>query len=83
MVIGDGYMTRPHLIISSGILDVHLHLIIHIPKILIVVLWTILTVVNGMIIYVAIPSLIYAKVIFVSLLFYFVDNIIDLKNKMK
>ena len=29
------------------------------------------------------PFTIYVKVIFVSLLFYFVDNIIDLKNWMK
>ena len=33
-----------------------------------------------MIIDVAIPFRIYVKVIFVSLLFYFVDNIIDLKK---
>jgi hypothetical protein len=33
-----------------------------------------------MIIHVAMPNRIYVKVIFVSLLFYFVDNIIDLKK---
>ena len=49
-------------------------------KITIVVLCSIITVVNGMIIHVAITVRIYAKVIFVSLLFYFVDNIIDLKK---
>jgi hypothetical protein len=52
-------------------------------KFLLVVLWPILTVVNGLIIYVAIPFRIYVKVIFVSLLFYFVDSILDLRNKIK
>jgi hypothetical protein len=80
MVIGDGYMTRPILILSSGILDIHMQLKLQLPKIIIVLLWPIVTVVNGLIIHVAIPSLIYVKVIFVSLLFYFVDNIIDSKK---
>jgi hypothetical protein len=38
---------------------------------------------NGIITHVAMPFTIYVKVIFVSLLFYFVDSIIDLKNKIK
>ena len=80
MLTGGGYMTRPHLIISSGILDSHIQLVMHIPKIIIVVLWPITTVVNGLIIHVASPFRIYVKVIFVSLLFHFVDNIIDLRN---
>ena len=76
-------MTRPHLVISSGILDINIQLVLQLPKLIFVLIWPIFTMVDGMIIHVAIPSLIYVKVIFVSLLFYFVDNIIDLKNKMK
>jgi hypothetical protein len=38
MVTGGGYMTRPHLIISSGILDSHIQLVMQIQKIEIVVL---------------------------------------------
>ena len=40
------------------------------------------TMVDGMTMHVAIPFRIYVKAIFVSLLFYFIDNTIDLKNKM-
>ena len=82
MVTGGGYMTRPHLFISSGYLDCQFQLVMQIPKIIIVLLWPIITVVNGMIIDVTMPVRIYVKVIFVSLLFYFVDDIIDLKNKI-
>jgi uncharacterized membrane protein len=38
---------------------------------------------NGMNTHVPVHITIYVKVIFVSLLFYFVDNIIELKNKPK
>ena len=80
MVTGDGYMTRPHRIISSGILDTHIQLVMQILKIEIVVLCSIAIVEHGLIIHVAITFRIYVKVIFVSLLLYFVDNIIDLKK---
>jgi hypothetical protein len=78
MVNGGGYMTRPHLSISSGILDSHIQLVMQIQKIEIVVLCSIVTLVNGMIIHVAIPCRIYVKVIFVSLLFYFADGIMQM-----
>ena len=39
--------------------------------------------VDGMTIHVAMPFRIYVKAIFVSLLVYFIDNKIDLKNKME
>ena len=83
MATGDGYMTRPHLIISSGILDVHIQLVVQLPKLIIVLIWHIIWVVNGVMVYVGMPSRIYVKVIFVSLLFDFVANIVDFKNKMK
>jgi hypothetical protein len=54
-----------------------------IPKYIIVLLCTMVKVVNGLIIHVTMHMRIYAKVIFVSLLFYFVDNIIDIKIKME
>ena len=76
-------MTRPHLIISSGILDVHIQLVMHVPKLIIVCQCSIAVVENGLIIHAPMAFGIYVKVIFVSLLFHFVDNIIDLKNKMK
>jgi hypothetical protein len=80
MVTGGGYMTRPHRIISSGNLDTHIQLVMQILKIEIVVLCSMAIVEHGLIFDVAITFRIYVKVIFVSWLFYFVDNIIDLKK---
>jgi hypothetical protein len=48
MVTGDGYMTRPHRIISSGILDTHIQLVMQILKIEIVVLCSIAIVEHGL-----------------------------------
>ena len=78
MVNGGGYMTRPNLIISFGILNSQIHLVMQFQKIEIVVLCSIITLVIGMIIHVAMPFRIYVKAIFVSLLFYFADNIIQM-----
>ena len=60
-------MTRLHLVINSGILDIRYQLVMDIPKIIIVLIWPVATVVNGLNIHVAMPSLIYVKVIFVFL----------------
>jgi hypothetical protein len=78
MVTGGGYMTRPHLIISYGILECHIQLVMQILKIEIVLGCSLITMENGMIVRVAIPCRIYVKAIFVSLLFYFADNIIQM-----
>jgi hypothetical protein len=69
MVTGGGYMTRPHLTISSGILDCHIQLVMQVLKIEIVVLSFIITVANGMTIHVAVACRIYVKAIFVSYYF--------------
>jgi uncharacterized membrane protein len=63
--------------------DIHIQLVVDIPKIIIVGWCSITTMENGMNTHVPVHITIYVKVIFVSLLFYFVDNIIELKNKPK